>query len=216
MAFDGILDWLPLVIIVSMMTAAKLRAWTMQRRGKRVIIVDWQRPWTEMLYDVLIISVSVLWICLLVAEAWPLPVGWLPDWLTRRIVTARPIRLLGALMLLAAPVLFAAALRSFGDCWRIGIDRQQPPPLVTGGVFRYMRNPIYTAFDMIIIGAFLVHGRVVYMLLGLLLVLLVHGIVLREERFLLKQYGTTFQDYCRRVRRYGLLRTGASVKNEAD
>jgi protein-S-isoprenylcysteine O-methyltransferase Ste14 len=205
MLFEHVLNWLPLAILIGTMTAAKLRAWVMQRRGKRVIIVDWQRPRTQLLYDVLIIAVFLLWIYLLIAEAWPLSIAWLPEWLTRKIIEALPIRLVGALMLLAAPVLFAAALRSFADSWRIGIDREQPGPLVTGGAFAWNRNPIYTAFDLIIIGAFLVHGRGVFLLLGISLVLLVHGIVLREERFLQKQYGAPFDGYCRRVRRYGLL-----------
>jgi protein-S-isoprenylcysteine O-methyltransferase Ste14 len=205
MLLERFLSWLPLVIVVGMTAAAKLRAWAMQRQGKRVIIVDWQRPKAEMLYDGLIVAAFFVWLYFLIAEAWTLSVAWLPDWLMRKIVEAQPSRLVGALMLLAAPLLFAAALRSFADSWRIGIDREQPGPLVTGGVFAWNRNPIYTAFDLIIIGAFLVHGRVVFLLLGISLVLLVHGIVLREERFLQKQYGARFEGYCRHVRRYGLL-----------
>jgi protein-S-isoprenylcysteine O-methyltransferase Ste14 len=107
-------------------------------------------------------------------------------------------------MLLAAPILFAASLRSFATSWRIGIDREHPPPLVTSGVFAWTRNPIYTAFDMIIIGAFLVHGRLVVLLVGLIMIVLVHGVVLREERFLDQQFGDAFRKYTKRVRRYGV------------
>jgi protein-S-isoprenylcysteine O-methyltransferase Ste14 len=205
MLLDRILDWLPLVVLIATLSAAKLRARVMQRRGQRVIIVDWNRPLKEMLYDVLVIVAFLCWLYFLVAEAWPLSLAFLPGWLTKNLIEALPVRLIGAAILLAAPTLFAASLISFANSWRIGIDREQPPPLVTSGIFRCTRNPIYTAFDLIIIGAFLVHGRVIFLLLGVVLVLLIHGVVLREERFLEDQFGDSFREYRQQVRRYGLL-----------
>jgi protein-S-isoprenylcysteine O-methyltransferase Ste14 len=202
---NRILDWLPLVVLIVTLSAAKVRAWVMQRRGQRVVIIDWKRPLSEMLYDTLMIAVALCWIYLLVAEAWPFTLAWLPAWLTRSLIDYLPVRLVAAAILLAAPLLFAMALLSFQNSWRIGIDREQPPPLVTSGVFAWTRNPIYTAFDLIIIGAFLIHGRVIFLLFGIVLVLLVHGVVVREERFLEQQFGDVFRDYRQRVRRYGLL-----------
>jgi protein-S-isoprenylcysteine O-methyltransferase Ste14 len=40
-------------------------------------------------------------------------------------------------------LLSGAAVRHMGASWRIGVDHQQPGPLVTRGVFRRMRHPIY-------------------------------------------------------------------------
>src|SRR5262245_48567259 len=119
MLLDRVLDWLPLVVLAATLSTAKVRAWLLKRRGVRVVIVDWRRPPGELLYDTLIIAVSLCWIYLLLAEAWPLSLAWLPDWLTRKIIDALPLRLIGAAMLLTAPILFGASLRSFATSWRI-------------------------------------------------------------------------------------------------
>jgi protein-S-isoprenylcysteine O-methyltransferase Ste14 len=206
MTMDRLLAWLPLLVIGAMLLSSKLRAFAMQRRGQRVIVVDWRRPLRDVLYDALLIVVCVPWFYLLVAEPLGLSLAWLPDWLTTRFLDAGPAKLGGAMLVLAAPVLFAAALRSMGTSWRIGIDRRQPGQLVTSGVFGWSRNPIYLAFDLVVIGAFLIHGRVVYLILGAAVVLLIHAVVLREERFLDAQYGEAFRAYRQRVGRYGSLR----------
>jgi protein-S-isoprenylcysteine O-methyltransferase Ste14 len=106
------------------------------------------RPLPDLIYDTLLIVVTFCWILLLVAEAWPLSLAWLPNWLTTQIVARMPAKIIGAALVLTAPALYAAALRSLGVSWRIGIDRKYPSPLVTSGLFGWSRNPIYLAFDL--------------------------------------------------------------------
>src|SRR5687768_13786794 len=198
MSLTAVLRWLPLVTLLAMMFAAKVRAAIMQRRGLRVIVVDWDRPRRDLLYDTLVIAVALFWIYLLLAEAWPFSLSWLPDWLTSRLVDTTPVKTLGAVLVLAAPLLLAAALRALGESWRMGIDREQPGPLVASGLYAWSRNPIYAAFFLVIIGACLIHGRVIVLLVGAALMLLIHGVALREERFLAERFGDDFHSYCQR------------------
>jgi protein-S-isoprenylcysteine O-methyltransferase Ste14 len=199
---DQALDWLPLITLLALLPAAKLRALRMQRCGQRVIIVDWNRPLGQILYDTLLIVVALCWFFLLLAEAWPLPYNWLPGWLTKKFIDAPPAKIIGATLLLAAPILYAAALHSLGESWRMGIDCDQPGPLVADGVYAWSRNPIYAAFFLLIGGACLIHGRVIDVLVGAALILLIHGIALREERFLSGRFGEDFRAYRQRVGRY--------------
>jgi protein-S-isoprenylcysteine O-methyltransferase Ste14 len=199
---DYFFRWLPMAVLAGMMAVAKLRAWIMHRRGLRVVVVDLHRPKSEMLHDSLVIAVAAFWFYLLIAEAWPLSLTWLPDPLTRKLLDAVSVRIVGMAMLILAPVLYAAALGAMSTSWRIGIDRQQPGPLVTSGVFAWSRNPIYAAFDLVVCGTILIHGRVVFLLVGAIFMLLIHGVVLREERFLADRFGDEFQRYRRRVGRY--------------
>jgi protein-S-isoprenylcysteine O-methyltransferase Ste14 len=73
---------------------------------------------------------------------------------------------------------------------------------VASGVYAWSRNPIYAAFFLSIIGACLIHGRVIVLLTGAALMLLIHGVSLREERFLAVRFGDDFRAYCQRVGRY--------------
>jgi protein-S-isoprenylcysteine O-methyltransferase Ste14 len=95
-----------------------------------------------------------------------------------------------------------ASLISFGRSFRVGIDVDRPDKLVTGGMFAFSRNPIYVALFLVLVGQFLVFPNwvpLVYLFAG---TWLFHRQVLREEQFMLRQYGDEYTAYCRRVRRY--------------
>lgn len=94
------------------------------------------------------------------------------------------------------------SLIAFGKSFRVGIDTDRADRLVTSGVFRITRNPIYMAFFGVLIGQFLVFPNwvtLIYLIAG---IWLIHRQVLREETFLQNHYGQEYADYSRRVRRY--------------
>jgi protein-S-isoprenylcysteine O-methyltransferase Ste14 len=109
---------------------------------------------------------------------------------------------IGILCCAAGLILSFFSLLSFGKSFRVGIDKEQPEKLVTSGVFAASRNPVYTAFGLVLLGQFLILPNwilVVYLALG---IWLFHRQILREEAFLKKHYGKEYSDYCSRVRRY--------------
>ena len=68
--------------------------------------------------------------------------------------------------------------------------------------FAVSRNPIYTAFALILLGEFLIFPNwilLVYLAAGFWLF---HRQVLREENYLKEHYGREYSEYCKRVRRY--------------
>jgi protein-S-isoprenylcysteine O-methyltransferase Ste14 len=58
---------------------------------------------------------------------------------------------------------------------------------------------------LICLGTFLAQGRLVFLGLAFVIVAMLHDQIVREERFLLRTYGTTYRDYVARVGRYGSL-----------
>lgn len=75
--------------------------------------------------------------------------------------------------------------------------------LVTAGPFKYSRNPVYLAMTGLYLGlALLVNSLWLPILLIPLLLVMQFGVVLREEAYLLVQFGEAYRRYQSQVRRW--------------
>lgn len=74
--------------------------------------------------------------------------------------------------------------------------------LITDGIFRYVRNPIYSAFLFFFTGLLLYPANPVLAAVPVLLWLWM-GILLRasEEKWLREEFGDAYRDYCRKTNR---------------
>ena len=111
-------------------------------------------------------------------------------------------KVIGVVLITVGLIIFLLAYVSFGDSWRVGFDVKSPGALVTTGVFRYSRNPIYLFLDLWFLGTFLINGRLVFLIFAVLTAVVVHWQIFQEEAFLLRLYGKPYEDYCARTRRY--------------
>jgi len=116
----------------------------------------------------------------------------------------------GLLAYLALPLWVmgvAALLWCFWDFLSKGGGTPAPidPPraLVVGGLYRYVRNPMYVAVFMIILGHFLWFKSVWLIAYALVVWLAFYLFVLGyEEPHLKKTFGATYEQYCRNVPRW--------------
>ena len=114
-----------------------------------------------------------------------------------------PARLIGAVLLVGSLMLAGWGRRTM-EGGGTNVDPRQPATaIVTGGPFRYSRNPLYIALTAFYLGVtLLVNALWPLILLVPLLVVAQFGIVLREERYLETKFGETYLAYKRRVRRW--------------
>ena len=113
--------------------------------------------------------------------------------------TGRP---LGAVLLFGATALMVVAQTDLGASWRIGIEEAARPGLVTGGLYRLCRNPIFL-FMLIGFAGFtllLPNWLSLAMLAGA--VVGVRRQVVEEEVYLLRTYPDEYRAYARRVGRF--------------
>jgi protein-S-isoprenylcysteine O-methyltransferase Ste14 len=108
----------------------------------------------------------------------------------------------GGVLCAAGLALFLAALISFGNSFRVGIDAEHPDKLVTSGIFAVTRNPIYVAFGLVLVGQFLIFPHWVLLVYATAGFFLLHRQVRREEDFMQSHYGRAFSEYRQRVPRY--------------
>lgn len=202
MTTTRVFDWFQLGALGCLVGLGIGRAIVLYARGVHVIAIDWQRSPREQLADLLAMVVVLSWAYESVAYSWPLRSHVYPAALGAVVVDSVAVKILGVVVACAGLLIFALALWAFADSWRIGIDRNTPGALMTGGIFAWTRNPIYVALDLITFGTFLVQGRAIFLALALALIGLLHYQIRREEGYLAHAYGDAYRQYCRRVGRY--------------
>ncbi|MET0066006.1 MAG: isoprenylcysteine carboxylmethyltransferase family protein [Candidatus Thiodiazotropha sp.] len=79
----------------------------------------------------------------------------------------------------------------------------EPDILVTQGLFRFSRNPMYLGFALALAGIALVLGTLTPFLVVLLFILIAdRWYIAYEERAMTEKFGEAYLDYARRVRRW--------------
>lgn len=133
--------------------------------------------------------------------------GLVPWWLTRWQVRSplpfwNPLRVVGGVFVLAGAAFLMHAFARF-----VTEGSGTPAPiapterLVVGGVYRYVRNPMYLSVVTVIVGQAFIFGQ-----LGLLVYALAVGLAmaafvrLYEEPTLRRRYGAEYDEYRRHVR----------------
>lgn len=75
--------------------------------------------------------------------------------------------------------------------------------LVTGGVYRFTRNPIYLGMALGYAGLSLLADSLIALAgLPLVLAIMHYGVIKREEHYLAIRFGQDYRDYQRRIRRW--------------
>jgi len=82
-------------------------------------------------------------------------------------------------------------------------DAELPSSLVTNGVFRISRNPMYLGFALMLLGLAMCLGYAIPFLVVPVVVLVLQVVFVRdEERILEGKFGDTWSTYKREVRRW--------------
>ena len=123
---------------------------------------------------------------------------------------AAPLALGGGLALVAAgAVMYLSATYVFGIKRQSGLDSTR---LVTEGVYRWSRNPLFLGWALILLGFGLVRGSAMIFLLALFFWVSYRLYLPLEEELLGRLYGQTYEAYRRRSHRYfGPPRRGAET-----
>ena len=127
---------------------------------------------------------------------------WLTGWRVRDPLPYwAPLRVVGVGLLAVGAVVLVQAFARF-VLEGVGTPAPVAPPehLVVGGLYRYVRNPIYLALEAIIVGQALALGRPVLLLyaacFGLAVAAFVHWY---EEPTLRRRFGEQYEAYRRAV-----------------
>ena len=182
---------LSLAILLLFVVIIQVRAARMRARGIRVFIVAQG--------DAVLVPLILAMIYAALARPLGLPI---PPALLRPLWISELPGWIGLGLCVLSLFGFVEAMKNFGDSFRVGIDTQSSGELITHGMFGISRNPVYVCFLIFFAGLFLIHRNLALALAILGFFAAIHRQILREERFLKDHYGSAYQDYCGKVRRY--------------
>jgi protein-S-isoprenylcysteine O-methyltransferase Ste14 len=128
----------------------------------------------------------------------------LTGWRPRRPLPGIPVRAVGGVQIGAGTTMITSAFVRFV---REGLGTPVPiaPPteLVVGGVYRYVRNPMYLALASTVLGQALVLGsRKLLLYIAVMAVPVSAFVRFHEEPGLARTYGEQYEQYCANVPRW--------------
>lgn|SRR5947209_5472339 len=117
--------------------------------------------------------------------------------------TFHPIQAwLGVLFAIAALAMFQLTHRALGRNWSVSLDVREGHQLVTDGIYRRVRHPMYSAFWLWAIAQALLLPNWVAGFAGLVgFGTLFFGRVAREERMMLETFGDSYRAFMARTGR---------------
>ena len=109
---------------------------------------------------------------------------------------------LGLFVAIAALVMFHLTHRALGRNWSVSLDVREDHQLVTDGIYRRVRHPMYSAFWLWAIAQALLLPNWVAGFSGLAgFGILFFGRIAREERMMLETFGDDYRAYMARTGR---------------
>lgn len=111
-------------------------------------------------------------------------------------------KVLGFIALNFAIILFSIALKSFKDSFRMGIDLNVNHDLITTGIFKYSRNPVYLGIILLFLGFTLTYSNFFFIGSLIFITYSLNKQIVKEERLLTSTFKVDYLNYKNKTRRF--------------
>lgn len=156
------------------------------------------KPWFLFVF----LLIFLLWIFELSRAAIGFSLDLLPGFLTAPLTNSYYLKGFGSTSIVIGLLGFTITLRHFGSSLRFGLNRNNKGKLVTTGIFSLSRNPFFLSLEFYFLGISLVLPSLFFLGFTLSAFIGIHYFILKEERFLLENYGDEYRRYQEKTRRY--------------
>jgi protein-S-isoprenylcysteine O-methyltransferase Ste14 len=134
-----------------------------------------------------------------------LALDWLLPAYLLTVLLSWPERIvIGVVLIGTGAALAVPAIRGFRSAGTHVEPWKPSTALVTGGIFGWLRNPMYVGLTLLLAGLSILLASDWMLVMTIIFVPVIHfGVVKREERYLEAKFGDAYRSYKARVPRYG-------------
>lgn len=120
-----------------------------------------------------------------------------------RSVLSSPVRWTGLVVLMLGGLFAVLPAKKFNEAGTTIKPFEESSTLITDGLYRYTRNPMYLGMVLVLVGVDMVLGSLSPFLVVPLFIILIDRIFIRkEEEALRAQFGEQYTSYVGKVRRW--------------
>jgi protein-S-isoprenylcysteine O-methyltransferase Ste14 len=194
-------SWLPLAALLALLASSAARLLDLRRAGVNALAVrsgDDTHAFLGRVFAMLLAAMLVFCaiyalrpgsVAVLGPLRWPGGGGNIIGWM-------------GAVLAIAGTLLAAAAQFGMGRSWRIGVREGEQSALVSGGIYRFSRNPIYVGMMGLVVGIFLIAPNAVTLAFVVVGWIVASAQIRLEESVLSRMHGDAYEAYRARTRRW--------------
>lgn len=123
--------------------------------------------------------------------------------LTEPRYLSETVRFAGAAIGMLGTAVFICSVVTMKDSWRAGVSEKEKTKLVTGGIYKFSRNPAFFGFYLVYAGIVCMFFNGILFGVTLFAIVIFHfQIVFVEEPFLSATFGDEYVQYTKKVSRY--------------
>jgi protein-S-isoprenylcysteine O-methyltransferase Ste14 len=197
------MDFIDILVIISLVLFYVLfvgRTILLYKKGIKVWVVGTSaKKLFEIILENILFPVLLLWSIFIIITVLHIN---LPAIVSNLFIQNIWLKYTGIIFCYIGLIIFLLALLSFGKSWRIGIDEDNSNELITSGIFKYSKNPIFLFMDLYFTGIMLIYPNIIFIIITVCAIIGIHLQILREEKFLLGKFGDKYIEYKKRTRRY--------------
>ncbi len=112
------------------------------------------------------------------------------------------IRIIGLIINICSIIWIVIGQKQMQETWRIGIYEHEKNKLVTSGLFRFSRHPIFLGLMGLMFSNFLCMPNAITFAVFTVAFILINIEALLEEKELLTKHGLSYEDFCKKTRRW--------------
>lgn len=112
------------------------------------------------------------------------------------------VNVLGTILLIPTAILFYRSHKDLGQNWSVSLEIREEHSLVTNGIYKYIRHPMYTAIWLWVVCQALLLQNYIAGLAGLISFGILYFLRIdKEEHMMEKQFGEAYKAYKQKTKR---------------